>query len=132
MLKETAEYRFIKIKLKIKKMLGNTERQEDLFILFHKQSEPANYLNPKQQRLLELRKTWEPKFSSKEKENILKKKSKTQNTRVVHNQPAYVHRLYIMQNTYVRVLYREQGTYTSVNFQKKENVWTNNLGKGSW
>jgi hypothetical protein len=60
----------------------------------------------------------------------LKKFSKTTETCVVHDQPAYVRGLYIMQTMYVRVLYREQGAYTSVNFQKKKKNLDRQLGKG--
>jgi hypothetical protein len=67
------------------------------------------------------------------KENILKKFSKTTETRVVHDQPAYVRGLYIMQTTYVCMLYREQGAYTSVNFQKKkkfgQTTWEREAGR---
>ena len=74
MLKETSEYTihappiFLKIQAKNKpKMLGNIERQEDFFLLFHKQFEPANCLKPKQQRLMELKKTQEPQVSSRKR-----------------------------------------------------------------
>jgi hypothetical protein len=55
---------FLKIQAKNEpKILGNTERQEDFFLLFHKQSEPASCLNPKQQKLMELRNTQESQVS---------------------------------------------------------------------
>jgi hypothetical protein len=59
---------FIKIQAKNKeKKLGNTDRQDDLFLLFHKQYEPVKCQNPKQQNLLELRKTLEPQVSSRKR-----------------------------------------------------------------
>jgi hypothetical protein len=72
MLRETVKYTTHgpppKIQAKNKpKMLGNIERQEDFFLLFHKQSEPTNCCNPKQPKLLELRKTWEPKISCRKR-----------------------------------------------------------------
>jgi len=49
---------FLKIEDKYNpKNIGNKERQDDFFFLFHKQYHLANYLNPKQQKILELRKT---------------------------------------------------------------------------
>jgi hypothetical protein len=88
MLKETAEYTihappppdhegefffkcnsfFLKFKLKISQKCLETQRDKRIFFfLFHKQSEPANCLNPKQQKLLELRKTWEPQVSCRKR-----------------------------------------------------------------
>jgi hypothetical protein len=71
MLKEIEECNsfFLKFKIKISQKCLETQREKIIFylFLFHKQSEPANYLNPKQQKLLELRKTWEPQVSCRKR-----------------------------------------------------------------
>jgi hypothetical protein len=67
----------------------------------------------------------------KEKENILKKFSKTIEMLVVHGHHAYVHGLCIMKNVYVHVLYREEGVYTSVNFQKEKGLDIQ-MGRENW
>jgi hypothetical protein len=49
---------FLKLKINIIQKILETKRDKMIFfILFHKQSQPGNYLNPKQQNILELRKT---------------------------------------------------------------------------
>jgi hypothetical protein len=62
MLKETTEYTihgpfFLKFKIKISLNARKNKEARGFFFLFHKQSEPVNCLNPKQQGLMELRKT---------------------------------------------------------------------------
>jgi hypothetical protein len=97
----------LKFKAKNKpKMLGNTERQEDLFFCFINNLSLQIVSTPNNRGFWNSGRLENHKFPIG-KENILKKISKTTETHVVHGHPMYVCGLYIMKTMYVRVLYRE-------------------------